>query len=74
MTASEWSAGIQTSLTIVVYEEAPPEEGRKAYVDGDGNAVYLITSENMRVDSADYAAFLPAWGSNLGDANYNVSG
>ena len=66
------SSGQYSASLDVVYEEAPAEEGRKAYVDGDGNAVYLITSENMRVDSADYAAFLPAWGSNLGDANYNA--
>ena len=43
-----------------------------SYVDGDGNAVYVITSENMTVDSMDYAAFLAAWGSSEGDANYNV--
>ena len=48
------------------------QEGRVSYVDGDGNAVYVITSENMTVDSMDYAAFLAAWGSSEGDANYNV--
>ena len=47
-------------------------EGRIAYEDADGNAVYLITSENMTVDSMDYAAFIAAWGSSEGDANYNV--
>ena len=26
----------------------------------------------MTVDSADYVAFLAAWGSNLGDAKYNA--
>lgn len=48
------------------------QEGRVSYVDADGNAVYVITSENMTVDSMDYAAFLAAWGSSEGDANYNV--
>ena len=56
----------------ITFVEAPAEEGRKAYVDGDGNAVYLITSENMRVDSADYAAFIYAWGSSKGDDKYNA--
>ena len=58
-------------LTIV-FVAAPVVEGRKAYVDSNGDAVYLITSENMTVDSADYVVFLAAWGSNLGDAKYNA--
>ena len=61
-----------TDELTIAFVAAPVVEGRKAYVDGDGDAVYLITSEDMTVNSADYAVFLAAWGSNLGDANYNA--
>ena len=58
---------IRTDELTITFVEAPDEPVRMAYVDGDGNAVYLITSENMTVDSADYAAFTAAWGKNMDD-------
>ena len=48
------------------------QEGRVPYADADGNPVYVITSENLTVDSMDYAAFIAAWGSSEGDARYNA--
>lgn len=63
------SLGQYSASVDIVHEE---QEGRVKYVDADGNAVYLITSENMTVDSMDYAAFIAAWGSSEGDAKYNA--
>ena len=40
-TSGQYSASLD-----VVYEEAPAEEGRKAYVDADGDAVYLISKSS----------------------------
>ena len=53
----EWS--VFASLDVV-YEEAPPEEGRKAYVDGDGNAVYLIAKDSGTVGVDDFLALVAA--------------
>ena len=40
-TSGQYSASLD-----VVYEEAPAEEGRKAYVDSNGDAVYLIAKDS----------------------------
>ena len=40
-TSGQYSASLD-----VVYEEAPAEEGRKAYVDSNGDPVYLIAKSS----------------------------
>ena len=66
------SSGQYSASLDVVYEEAPAEEGRKAYVDSNGDPVYLISDADMVVNTNDYLALLAAWGSSVGDANYNA--
>ena len=68
VTVSATDGRYPVERTIVfVFASTPDELVRMAHVDGDGNAVYLITSENMTVDSYDYAAFTAAWGKNMDD-------
>ena len=54
------------------YAEAPAEEGRKAYVDSNGDAVYLIAKDSGEVGVDDFLALVAAFGSSEGDDNYNV--
>ncbi len=66
-TSGQYSASLD-----VVYEEAPAEEGRKAYVDSNGDAVYLIAKDSGTVGVDDFLALVAAFGSSEGDDNYNV--
>ena len=66
-TSGQYSASLD-----VVYEEAPAEEGRKAYVDSNGDAVYLIAKDSGMVGVDDFLALVAAFGSSEGDDNYNV--
>ena len=51
----EW---YQEASLDVVYEEAPAEEGRKAYVDSNGDPVYLVATDDMTVNEGDIVAFV----------------
>ncbi len=55
----------ELSITFVV------QAGRMSYVDANGDPVYLISSENMTVDVADFLAFVASLGESEDDANYN---
>ena len=66
------SSGQYSASLDVVYEEAPAEEGRKAYVDSNGDAVYLIAKDSGTVGVDDFLALVAAFGSSEGDDNYNV--
>ena len=66
------SSGQYSASLDVVYEEAPAEEGRKAYVDSNGDPVYLIAKESGMVGVDDFLALVAAFGSSEGDDNYNV--
>ena len=48
---------------MLSYEE---QMGRRSYVDANGDPVYLISSENMTVDVADFLAFVAALGQQHG--------
>ena len=61
------SGQYSTSLDVT-YEE---QMGRRSYVDENGDPVYLISSENMTVDVADFLAFVASLGQSTGDADYN---
>ena len=55
-TSGQYSASLD-----VVYEEAPAEEGRKAYVDSNGDAVYLIAKDSGTVGVDDFLALVAAF-------------
>ena len=48
------------------------KQARMAYTDSDGNAVYLISDTDMTVGTDDFLAFVAAYGSSAGAANYNL--
>ena len=54
-------------LTITFVVQA----GRVAYEDADGNPVYLISMDDMKMDANDVIAFSNAFGSSKGDDAYN---
>ena len=66
------TSGTSSASLDVVYEEAPAEEGRKAYVDSNGDPVYLIAKSSGEVGVDDFLALVAAFGSSEGDDNYNV--
>ncbi len=66
------TSGQYSAILDVVYEEAPAEEGRKAYVDSNGDPVYLIAKSSGEVGVDDFLALVAAFGSSEGDDNYNV--
>ena len=67
-TDGDWSAD---ELTIT-FVEAPAEPMRMAYVDGNGDPVYLISTTDMTVGVDDFLALIAAFGSSEGDDNYNL--
>ena len=69
VTVSAASGQYATGDLSLTFEE---QAGRVSYVDSNGDPVYLISDEDMVVNTADYLALLAAWGSSEGDANYNV--
>ncbi len=58
-------------LTIT-FVEGPDEPARMAYVDDNGDPVYLIADGDMTVGVDDFQAFVMAYGSSAGDDNYNL--
>ncbi len=72
VTVSAASGGNSTGDLEIVFVEEPAEEGRKAYVDADGDAVYLISDTDMTVGVDDFLALVAAYGSSAGDENYNI--
>ena len=55
-----------------MFVETPSEPVRMAYVDADGNPVYLVSDADMTVGTDDFLALVAAYGSSKGDENYNV--
>ena len=66
------SSGQDEANVDIVAEEAPAEEGRKAYVDDAGDPVYLIAKSSGTVGVDDFLALVAAFGSSEGDENYNI--
>ena len=61
-----------TDELSITFVEAPAEPTRMAYVDADGNAIYLIADGDMTVGVDDFLALVAAYGSSEGDDNYNI--
>lgn len=62
------SVGQYSESLDIVHEE---QMGRVSYTDAEGNPVYLIAKSSGTVGVDDFLAFLNAYGSSVGDANYN---
>ena len=72
VTVSATDGQYATDDLSIVFVEAPAAPTRMAYVDADGESVYLISDADMTVNTNDYLALLAAWGSSAGDDNYNI--
>ena len=76
-TDGHWPANNGEALTITFVDEpSVPEPARKSYVDANDMPVYLIYTgdmpPDMTVDVNDFLAFVAAFGSSMGDDNYNA--
>jgi hypothetical protein len=71
VTVSASDGDWDTDELTITFVEAPAEEGRKAYVDANGDAVYLIAKSSGTVGVDDFLALVAAFGSSDGDEDYN---
>lgn len=62
------SVGQYSESLDIVHEELM---GRREAVDANGNPVYLVSLDDNTVDENDIVAFVTAFGTSEGDANYN---
>ena len=69
-TDGHWNA--ERSWTFVDAPVVPPTPMRQAYVNTEGEAVYLISDTDMTVGVDDFLAFIAAYGSSEGDENYSL--
>ena len=62
----------ELSIVFVDAPVVPPTPMRQAYVNAEGEAVYLISDTDMTVGVDDFLAFIAAYGSSEGDENYSL--
>ncbi|MDE2698166.1 MAG: T9SS type A sorting domain-containing protein, partial [Gemmatimonadota bacterium] len=70
-TVSAASGQYSTDELTITFVEAPSELSRKAYVDANGDPVYLISTADMTVGSDDAALFNSVWGMTRADNSDN---
>ena len=72
VTVSATDGQYSTGDLEIVFVEVPAEEGRKAYVDENGDPVYVISDLDMTVGVDDFLALLASFGRSAGDDEYNI--
>ena len=72
VTVSAASGQYSSDELTITFVEAPAEPVRMAYVDAEGDPVYLISDLDMVVGVDDFLALVAAFGTSPGDENYNI--